>query len=151
MPFASPQVEAVFNAYPEPLKSRLTSLRRLILETAATAGVGELEETLKWGQPSYLTSASGSGSTIRIDRTGAATPQYAMYFNCQTDLVPTFRELYPELTYSGNRAILFGANEELPVESIRHCISLALTYHRRKRAPARAQRFALSEPVRGGP
>ena len=35
--------------------------------------------------------------------------QYAVYFHCQTDLVETFRELYPELSFSGNRAILLDA------------------------------------------
>jgi len=41
-------VDAVFNAYPKPVKARLLALRRLILQTAkATKGVGTLEETLK--------------------------------------------------------------------------------------------------------
>jgi len=57
------------------------------------------------GQPSYLTAESKSGSTIRIDQVKAEAGQYAVYFHCQTDLVETFRELYPELSYSGNRAI----------------------------------------------
>jgi hypothetical protein len=66
---SNPAVGAVFAAYPKPLKAKLLALRRLILDTAATTtGVGALEETLKWGQPSYLTAATKSGSTIRIDR-----------------------------------------------------------------------------------
>ncbi len=40
-------------------------LRHLVLETASeTEGVNKLEETLKWGEPSYLTK---NGSTIRMD------------------------------------------------------------------------------------
>src|SRR5882724_13084104 len=75
-----PTVTAVFDAYPKPLKSRLLALRRLILETAkTTAGVGALEEALKWGQVSYLTSETRSGSTIRIDRVKSAANQYAVY------------------------------------------------------------------------
>jgi hypothetical protein len=66
--FADPAVEAAFDAYPKPLKPKLLALRRLILDTArTTSGVGALEETLKWGQPSYLTPETKSGSTIRID------------------------------------------------------------------------------------
>src|SRR5260370_41951260 len=80
----------------------------------ATAGVGALEEALKWGQVSYLTSETGSGSTIRIDRVKSAANQYAIYFHCQTDLVSTFRELYPELNYGGNRCILPDAADVLP-------------------------------------
>ena len=58
---------------------------------------------------------------------------YAIYFHCQTDLVETFRELYPELRYGGNRAILLDAGDKVPEKALRHCIALALTYHVRKR------------------
>ena len=127
-------VDAVFDAYPKPVKAKLLALRRLIFDTAkATKGVGALEEALKWGQPSYLTPESKSGSTIRIDQVKAAPGQYAVYFHCQTDLVETFRELYPKLSYSGNRAILLDAEEKLPEAELRHCVALALTYHLRKR------------------
>jgi hypothetical protein len=132
---SDPAVEAVFGAYPKPLKAKLLALRRLILDTAAaTRGVGELQEALKWGQPSYLTATTKSGSTIRIDQVKASVNQYAVYFHCQTDLVATFRELYPkELTYSGNRAVIFNADDAIPEAALRHCVALALTYHLRKR------------------
>lgn len=109
-------------------------LRQLILDVAAeTKGVGPLEETLKWGQPSYLTARSGSGSTIRIDRVKSQNGQYAMYFHCQTTLVDTFRETYRgEFRFEGNRSIVFDEDDEIPVEALSHCISLALTYHLRK-------------------
>src|SRR3954454_7271136 len=128
-------VDAVFDAYPKPVKAKLQALRRLILDTAkATKGVGLVEETLKWGQPSYLTPETKSGSTIRIDQVKAEAGQYAVYFHCQTNLVETFRELYPELHYGGNRSILLDAGEKLPEAALRHCIALALTYHARKKA-----------------
>jgi hypothetical protein len=135
--FAAPAVEAVFGNYPSPVRSKLLALRRLIFDTAdATDGVGALEEALKWGQPSYLTTESKSGSTIRIDQVKAEAGQYAVYFHCQTDLVETFRELYPELRYGGNRSILLEAGEKLPEKALRHCVALALTYHARKRKAA---------------
>jgi hypothetical protein len=59
--------------------------------------------------------------------------RYAAYFHCQTDLVQTFRELYPKLRYERNRAILLDAGEKLPEAELRHCVGLALTYHLRKR------------------
>ena len=128
-------VDAVFNTYPKPVRARLLALRRLIVETAqTTAGVGPLEEALKWGQPSYLTAETRSGSTIRIDQVKAEPGHYAVYFHCQTDLVETFRGLYPELRYAGNRAILLDAAEKLPEDALRHCVALALTYHSRKKA-----------------
>ena len=67
---------------------------------------------------------------IRCDR-------YAMCFHCRTNPVATFRQMYPrELTYGGNRSILFDANDEVDEEALSHCISLALTYHMRK-SPSR--------------
>jgi hypothetical protein len=137
--FSDAAVDAVFNAYPKPLKAKLLALRRLIFDTAnATTGVGALEETLKWGQPSYLTTETKSGSTIRIDQVKSAANQYAVYFHCQTDLVETFRELYPtELSYGGNRSILLNAADQLPEPALRHCVALALTYHLNNRKAAR--------------
>jgi hypothetical protein len=135
--FSDPAVGAAFDACPKPLRLKLLALRRLIFDTARnTKGVGELEETLKWGQPSYLTRETKSGSTIRIDRVKSSN-QVAMYFHCQTDLVATFRELYPnELTCAGNRAVIIDADDEIPEAALRHCIALALTYHLRKRKSA---------------
>jgi hypothetical protein len=137
---SDPAVDAVFNAYPKPIKARLLALRRLIFDTAKTTrGVGVLQETLKWGQPSYLTTETKSGSTIRIDQVKSAANQYAVYFHCQTDLVETFREIYPELNYGGNRSILLNAQDDLPEPPLRHCVALALTYHLNKRKTARAK------------
>ena len=137
--FARPEVAAVFDTYPKAVKAKLLRLRRLIFETAARMPeVGPLEETLKWGQPSYLTTRSGSGSTIRIDRikpkAGRNATQYAMYFHCQTTLVDTFKEMYrADFKFEANRAIVFGQDDEIPVEALRHCIALALTYHSGKK------------------
>ena len=138
---SNPAVDAVFSAYPKPIKARLLALRRLIFDTAkATKGVGALQETLKWGQPSYLTTETKSGSTIRIDQVKSAADQYAVYFHCQTDLVETFRELYPtEMRYGGNRSILLNAGDGLPETALRHCVALALTYHLNKRKAARTK------------
>jgi hypothetical protein len=136
---SDPGVDAVFNQYPEPIKTNLLQLRRLIFDTAKiTAGVGALQETLKWGQPSYLTTETGSGSTIRIDQVKSATGRYAIYFHCQTDLVETFRQLYPrELNCVGNRCIVLNVADEVPEPALRHCVALALTYHLNKRKAAR--------------
>jgi hypothetical protein len=137
--FSDPAVDAVFDSYPALLKSRLLALRRLIFETARTTpGVGPLQETLKWGQPSYLTAETKSGSTVRIDQVKSAPDCYAIYFHCQTDLVATFRDLYPtEFTYGGNRSILLNAKHRIPEPALRHCIALALTYHLNRRKAVR--------------
>ena len=126
-------VAAVLDAYPAPLRERLIWLRSLIQETAAaTEGVGPLEETLKWGEVSYLTTESGSGTTVRIapdKRSG----QPAIFVNCRTDLVSRYRTLYPEaFGYDGDRGVVLGAAPD--EAALRHVIALALTYHARKKA-----------------
>ena len=75
------EVAAVFDKYPEKMREKLMFLRQLIIDTAAsTEGVGELEEILKWGEPSYLTSQTKSGSTGRIDWKKRKADEYAVYF-----------------------------------------------------------------------
>ena len=60
-------VARAFAACPAPARARLLALRDRIFRTAAeTPGMGGFDETLKWGEPAYLTAASKSGSTIRI-------------------------------------------------------------------------------------
>jgi len=130
----NPEVAAVFNSYPEKMRKKLMSLRHLVLETAKETGeVGTVEETLKWGEPSYITE---NGSTLRMDWKERSPDQYAMYFQCTTTLVDTFRELYRDtFTFEGNRAIIFHEDDEIPVGQLKHYISLALTYHDRKHFP----------------
>lgn len=130
----NPQVAAVINNYPEDIREKIMKLRQLVLETALeTEGVSEIEETLKWGEPSYV---SKNGSTIRIDWKGSSPDQYAVYFHCKTKLVDTFKELYRDkFKFEGNRAIVFNKNDKIPVEELKHCILLSLTYHQRKHLP----------------
>jgi hypothetical protein len=132
----NPEVAAVFDAYPKEIKPKLMFLRQLIFDVALeTDGVGELEETLKWGQPSYLTTQSKSGSLIRIDQIKSQAGKYAMYFHCQTTLVDTFKEMYRgKFEFEGNRCIIFSEDDEVPVNELSHCISMTLTYHRNKKS-----------------
>lgn len=128
------KVAAVFGHYPNHIQQRLLFLRQLILDTAlAIQGIDHLEETLKWGEPSYFTKR---GSTIRIAWKESNPQQYAMYFNCKTRLVATFKEVFGDVfNYEGNRAIVFDDNEEIPIDELKQCISLSLTYHSRKQLP----------------
>ena len=130
----NPDVARVFDGYPKPMREKVMRLRKLVLDTASeTEGVRELEETLKWGEPSYL---ARGGSTVRIDWKDRTPDRYAIYFNCNTSLVGTFREFYGDLfRFEGNRAIVFGAADPLPVNELKHCVALALTYHRVKHLP----------------
>lgn len=136
MTFKNVAVDKAFDAFPPAIKKRLLQVRAVILEVAAqTDGVGEIEETLKWGEPSYLTGQTGSGTTIRISTVKNAPEKFGVYFNCQTSLIEDFRELYPdEFEYSGKRALIFNVSDALPLEPLKHCIALAQTYHLRKKS-----------------
>ncbi len=129
--FSDPQVEKVFSGYPATVRPKLLQLRELIFATAANnPDVGPLEETLKWGQPSYLTTQTGTGSTLRLDALRGTTEGYALYFHCQTNLVENFRKKFGrKFRYEGNRALHFFASESVSTANLRECISAALTYH----------------------
>ena len=147
-PFTDAQVSGVFEAYPAPARRKLLAPRELIFKTAAaTEGVGVLQETLKWGEPAYVTAQSKSGSTVRIGlvkRSSAMPDQYAIYFNCHTNLVDTFRTLFPkEFRFEGRRALLFRLDEAPPRDALAWCIAAALTYHLQKARP-RSKEDALS-------
>ncbi len=136
-PIANKAVEKVFVAHSPKLRKALLALRGLIYDTAVrTEGAGQIVETLKWSQPAYLTEKPKSGSTIRIDAVKGEANRYAMYFHCQSNLVPTFRELYPDtFAFEGNRAIHFTLGDAIPKAELAHCIGLALTYHSKGRKP----------------
>lgn len=131
---SNPEVEAVFNTYPESVRPKMLSLRKLVLETAEELeSITSLEETLKWGEPSYLTKI---GSTIRMDWKTKTPNQVAMYFKCTSKLVITFREVYQDtFTFEGTRAIVFQLAEEIPVMELKRCIAAGLTYHKVKHKP----------------
>jgi len=132
--FDDSDVAEVFFNYPENMQERLNFLRHLILDTASEIeSVGTVIESLKWGEPSY---SSKRGSTIRIDWKKSKPDHYAIYFNCNTKLIESFKTLYSDVfKFDGKRAIIFHKDDEIPIEKLKHCISLSLTYHRIKHLP----------------
>lgn len=135
MKFKDPVVKSVFDNYPSSIKEKLFALRQLIFDVAESAdGVGELTETLRWGDPSYLTNQTKSGSIIRINSIKPSETDYAIYFHCQTQLVSTFRQLYPgKFNFIGNRCMRFKQDDVVSVKELKHCIELALTYNLNKK------------------
>ncbi|WP_027532455.1 DUF1801 domain-containing protein [Bradyrhizobium sp. WSM3983] len=123
-------VNRAFDAFPAPIGKRLLQVRDLIFATAAAYdNVGRLTETLKWGEPAYLTDETGSGSTIRLGRL-KDSDHAAILFNCKTTLVDTFRERFPDqFEYRQTRALLLPVAGKLPKQELSVCLSLALTYH----------------------
>jgi len=128
-PIIDASVAACFATFPRLERERLLRLRGLIFQVADdTAGVGRLEETLKWGQPAYLTAAPKSGTTIRLGlpKSGGV----ALYTHCQTTVISDFESLFPDdFTYEGNRAVHVSNDAPLPEQKLRLLIANALTYH----------------------
>ena len=127
-------VKQIFDSYPAEVKEKMIDLRKLILSVADTLETNNsLEETLKWGEPSFLIKG---GSTVRIDWKESNPECLGIYFNCQTKLIDTFREIFDEkLRFEGNRAILLDINTPLPEGIISQCVKAAFTYHKRKKLP----------------
>ncbi|MCP4320088.1 MAG: DUF1801 domain-containing protein [Hyphomicrobiales bacterium] len=134
-PFQSSDVEAVYSSYPGDMRDKMLMLRELVFLTASeTDGVGTIKETLKWGEPSYLTVRPKSGTTIRVNWHPDRPADFSVYFHCQTNLISTCQELYPNLfDFEGNRRMSYAAAKPPPEDALKHCLALALTYHRRKR------------------
>jgi len=128
------EVEVVFANYPDVVRKKMLELRELVLETAnELEDVTTLEETLKWGEPSYITK---HGSTLRMDWKAKTPDQYAMYFKCTSRLVETFREVFQnDFDFEGNRAIVFQIKDKIPKKELKECIKATLTYHKVKQLP----------------
>lgn len=128
-PFADAHVERAFAAFPEHLRGGLMAIRELIFEVAnRTGGVGKLQETLKWGQPAYLTPQTKSGSTIRLGVTKSG--QVAVYTHCQTTIMTEFQSIFPdEFDYEGNRAVHVQSADNVSLDRLTLLVRRALTYH----------------------
>ncbi|MEH6454279.1 MAG: DUF1801 domain-containing protein, partial [Psychromonas sp.] len=123
-------VKQKFEAYPDNIAILLGNIRDLIFSVAEQDGISELTETLKWGQPSYI---SNIGSTIRFDWDSKYPEQYCVYFNCNSSLVETFKEVFADIfTYQDNRAIVFKTDQKVPVIQLAQCISMSLRYKKIK-------------------
>lgn len=120
-PFASQGVAAVFEDAPD-----LRALRTMIFDVAAELdAVGTVEESLKWGQPSY---ASKVGTPLRlgVPKGGGV----AIYAHCQSSVIPDFAALFgAEFEIEGTRAVhLDPARIAAQAGPLRRLIASALTY-----------------------
>ncbi|MCB0279589.1 MAG: DUF1801 domain-containing protein [Calditrichaeota bacterium] len=128
-----PAVPDVFANYPDFVQKQMQHLRQLVIDVANDLKLTDLQETLKWGEPSYL---AKHGSTLRMDWKEKKADQYAVYFKCTSKLVPTFKAIYPDtFQFEGDRAIVFKLNEQIPESELKQCIAMALTYHKIKHLP----------------
>ncbi len=127
----SPDFESVIANYPDLVRDKMRFLRRLVIETAnELSEIDKIEETLKWGEPSFVTK---TGSTLRMDWKKKTPDQYQMYFKCTSRLVETFKMVFGDFfEYEKNRAIIFQLDQEVPVNELKQCIKATLMYHKVK-------------------
>lgn len=128
-PFPNADLEQTFDGFDGAASAGLLELRALILDTAREdSRIGMIHETLKWGQPAYLTPETKSGTTVRISTHKSAC--FALFVHCQTSVVSDYRAAFPAKDrFDGKRAILF--DDATQIDPMRHgwFIHRALTYH----------------------
>lgn len=128
-------IELYLEHLPDTHRQPLLTIQAWIADEASAADAEPVATSLKWGQPSYTVSG---GTPIRLgyDDTDPKTPTVSLYMHCQTQLVETFRELYPDTdqpwTWIKTRELRLPADQPLPETMIRQFIQFALTYQRRK-------------------
>ncbi|MTI11236.1 DUF1801 domain-containing protein [Curvivirga aplysinae] len=126
-------VKSKWEGYSPEVREKLFVLRGLVYEVAKEDGLGPVQESLKWGEASY---AVKGGSPIRFDWKEKTPDFIFMYVICNSRLAETYRELYgAKLNVEGKRAVAFNINNDLPLEIVKDCISLALKYHQIKHLP----------------
>jgi hypothetical protein len=125
------QVQQIFSQYPAAVSSDLESLRALVYEEAEMSSITDLQETLKWGEPSYVCK---NGSTLRMDWTEKGSDFVSIYVNCNSKVMSLFLDEHPDaLQTVGQREIRLPVGKQWPEDAIRSLIHIALNYHRIKK------------------
>ncbi|MEO1399191.1 MAG: DUF1801 domain-containing protein [Pseudomonadota bacterium] len=126
-------VETAFATMPSEAGAVLRRVREQIMaQSSANSTIGKVTETLKWGQPSYLTEQTKSGSTLRLGVT-KESKKPAIFVHCQSSLAEEIRELYGDtLSLPDKRHVVLPSRIEEHADALDHIVSLILTYHARK-------------------
>ena len=127
-----PPVSEAYAAFPDAARRVLLAVREQVFAAAeGDARIGALTETLKWGEPAYLTRATRSGSTLRLGVTRASGAP-VIFVNCRTMLVAEVRDRCGgAFRYEGTRGIVL--TNAFDRAAVRHVAWLVLTHHLRRR------------------
>lgn len=115
--------------FPDRAIEGLLQLRRIIFDVAHNLPeIGRLEETLRWGQPAYLTPDRKAATTLRLGLHKSG--DFALFAHCQSQVIPAFRSWHEaQYRFDGNRAVLFSTVNDIRPEHLSGLIQYALTYH----------------------
>ena len=120
-------------AFTKHVRPTFDLLRALVHQVAQDSDVLMIHETLKWGEPSFVTK---HGSTLRMDWKEKSPSTFALYFQCSSKLIHTFKLVFPNVfSFETNRAIHLNFGDELPVAQLSECIRVTLWYHKLKHLP----------------
>lgn len=125
-------VAGVVAGFPDAAQDVFARLRGFVFEAAAERSVGPLEETLKWGEPAYLTTRARTGTTVRLAWKARKPDHFQVLFHCGTRMIDMCRTRFPDMAFAGNRAILIPLDMPLPEDALRACFGLSLTYNQEK-------------------
>lgn len=126
---SDPDLRAAYDAFPQSQRAMALGLRDLILAVATeTPEAGKVVEALKWGQPSFLTPETKSGTTLRIGMTKAG--EVGLFAHCATTVISDYAATFPDADrIDGNRGVLFASQAEIVPDRLRLLIRHGLTYH----------------------
>lgn len=130
--FSSREIESIFNSYSDNSRKQLLTIREIIFDVAKRdKDIKGVFEEVRWGQPSYITNQTKSGSTIRLGV--FEKDKIAVFFHCKTTLIERFRVIYGDkLEFSKNRAIIIDPKKKIScdvMDAISHCIQMSLRYN----------------------
>ena len=126
-------IDVKFETYPKSARDMAFRMKEMLYEVAKDEHIDQIEESLKWGEPCFK---APDGSPVRMDWKEKTPDKFYLFFICSTTLVETFKELYGHtLEFEGNRAIVLKIGEEEATIELKHCLALALNYHKIKKLP----------------
>ena len=112
---------------PNDARETLLSIRALIYDIGAALPVGRIEESLKWGQPSYATPDTKAATPIRLGVAKSGVP--AIFTHCQSTVMSDFQAICsPDFIFDGNRALHLPPDNLPDLNALTPLIRAALTY-----------------------
>lgn len=124
-------VSDIVESWPAAAQQIFFDLRDLIYATAADdPAIGPLTETLKWGEPSFLTEVTRSGSTLRVAWKAKYPDEIGLFVICRTDMLADIRDLFPQdFRFEGTRAAFLPLETPINADAVAFLVRRALRYH----------------------
>ena len=122
-------VKTFYNSQPEWCRVPLLMLREWIFDAGRdNPTIGAISEEMAWGQPSYVTQETKTGTPLRLGKFD--NENIGVYFQHHTRLAACYHAAYGDVVRVHDRGVMVLVPDIMAIETtIRHCITLGLTYH----------------------